>query len=87
MTNDLDALDAVARAADDDTKHFHRTFSPSRILSLTAEIRGLREALEWIAANCDMTRKQFVMLGPDFACRQVERAFLTARAALAQGER
>ena len=75
--NDLDALEAVARAATQgewrknrntvrcnsdvgdvgvafdcfgpDATHI-ATFSPSRILSLTAEIRGLREALGEIAA-------------------------------------
>ena len=52
MTNDLDALEAAARAAEvpgpgglERFTAFLATFSPSRILALTAEIRGLREAL------------------------------------------
>ena len=114
MTNDLDALEAVAKAATQGEWRTNRntvrchsdvgdvgvafdcfgpdatyiaTFSPSRILSLTAEIRGLREALgplaecEWpegCEGNPDSdSARYFIRWGEIKA----------ARAALAQGER
>ena len=43
----------------------------------------LRTALSRIVAECGMSREQFIMQGPAFACRQVERAVGIALTALA----
>ena len=124
MTNDLDALEAVAKAAtqgewtviisgllgdsflvcedvpghlkpicvtehhgpkaEEDATHI-ATFSPSRILALTAEIRGLREALEEIASDTFNGPPGIGIFAA--AANELTRRQVIARAALAQGER
>ena len=116
MTNDLDALEAVAKAAtqgewsvlgigpavlgvvsdfgalayidgsnDEANATYIATFCPTRILALTAEIRGLREALEEIASDTFNGPPGIGIFAA--AANELTRRQVIARAALAQGER
>lgn len=52
--------------------------------SLIAAAPDLVEALTEIVAHCGMTREEFVLQGPAFASKQVERAVSIAKAAISK---